>query len=229
MLVSFVPDKKDIMKFLTILKVYGQQKYMNDHKVHSVSDYILSISQPWLRPIVRGKVTAPVEFGAKLDLSLDTESYGRIEKISFDSYNEGATLQETAERFWKRAGYYPERIFADHIYRTHENRRYCKKHAIRLSGLRLGRPATIVFQANMKQEYQDNADRIEVERAFGLSKRCYGMGFIMTKLEEKQLTSIALSVFMTNLFKIQKQICFALLQLCHIMNIKYTIFNFTMA
>ena len=78
-----VPDMKDIPKFLTILKVYGQQKYMYDHKVHSVADRIVSVSQPWLRPIVRGKATAPVEFGAKFDLSLDTEGYGRIEKARF--------------------------------------------------------------------------------------------------------------------------------------------------
>ena len=83
-----IPEKKDIPTFLTILKVYEQQKYMYDHKVHSVPGRIVSISQPWLRPIVRGKgkVTAQVEFGAKLDLSLDTEGYGRIKKISFDLY-----------------------------------------------------------------------------------------------------------------------------------------------
>lgn len=56
---GLVPDRKDIPKFLTILKMYGQQKYMYDHKVHSVPDRIVSISQPWLRPIVRGKATAP--------------------------------------------------------------------------------------------------------------------------------------------------------------------------
>ena len=222
---GYVPDKKDIPKFLTILKVYDQQKYMYGHKVHSVPDRIVSISQPWLRPIVRGKVTAPVEFGAKFDLSLDTEGYGRIEKISFDPYNEGATLQEAVERFRERTGHYPERVLADQIYRTRENRRYCKKHGIRLSGPRLGRPATTVSLENKKQEYQDNTDRIEAERAFSLSKRCYGMGLIVTKLEETQLTSIALSVFVTNLFKIQKRICFALLQPCHILDIKYTIFS----
>lgn len=61
-----IPDKKDIQMFLTILKVYEQQKYMYDHKVHSIPSRIVSISQPWLRPIVRGKgkVTAQVEFGA---------------------------------------------------------------------------------------------------------------------------------------------------------------------
>ena len=57
-----------------------------------------------------------------------------------------------------------------------------------------------------KQEYQDNTDRIEVERSFSLSKRCYGMDLIRTKLYDTTLTSIALSVFVTNLFKIQSRI-----------------------
>lgn len=39
----------------------------------------------------------------------------------------------------------------------------------------------------------------EVERTFSLSKRCYGMDCITTKLEKTQFTSIALSVFVTNL------------------------------
>lgn len=59
-----------------------------------------------------------------------------------------------------------------------------------------------------KQEYQDNTDRIEAERTFSLSKRCYGMSCITTKLEETQLTSIALSVFVTNLFRIQRRILY---------------------
>ena len=142
-----IPDKKEIPKYLTILKLYEQQKYMYDHKVHSVADRIVSISQPWLRPIVRGKVTAPVEFGAKFDLSLDTEGYGRIEKISFDPYNEGASLQAAVERFRERTGHYLERVLADQIYRTRENRKYCKEHGIRLSGPKLGRPSTITLQA----------------------------------------------------------------------------------
>ena len=212
-----IPDKKDIPKYLTILKLYEQQKYMYDNKVHSVPDRIVSISQPWLRPIVRGKVTAPVEFGSKFDLSLDTEGYGRIEKISFDPYNEGASLQEAAERYKERTGYYPERILADQIYRTRENRKYCKEHGIRLSGPKLGRPNIMISQTEKKQAYQDNTDRIEIERTFSLSKRCYGMGLIVTKLKETQLTSIALSVFVTNLFKIQKRILCTLIDLYEIL------------
>ena len=128
-------------------------------------------------------------------------------------YDEGTTLQEAAERFRKRTGHYPERILADQIYRTRENRKSCRKHGIRLSGPRLGRPAIIVSTADKKQGYQDNTYRIEVERVFSLNNRCYGMGLIMTKLEETQLASSALFVFVMNFFEIQKRICLAFLRL----------------
>ncbi len=197
--------------------------------MHYVPGRIVSISQPWLRPIVRGKATAPVEFSAKFDLSLDTEGYGRIERISFDPYNEGATLQEAVERFRERTGHYPERVLANQIYQTRDNRRYCKGHGIRLSGPRLGRPAAVVSAKDRKQEYKDNTDRIEVEGAFSLSKRCYGMGLIVTKPEGTQLTTIALSVFVMILFKLQRRIRSALLWICQFIDMRYTILSFHMA
>ena len=209
---GYAMTSKEIGVYLTILTLYEQQKYMYDKRVHSVEHCIVSISQPWLRPIVRGKAKAPVEFGAKFDLSVDSEGYGRIEKISFEAYNESSCLIEAVERFRERTGHYPERILADQIYRTRENRNYCKNHKIRLSGPKLGRPS-VTAKVDKKQEYQDNTDRIEVERTFSLSKRCYGMDCITTKLEETQLTSIALSVFVMNLFKIQKRILCAFLPL----------------
>lgn len=212
---GYAMNSKESEQYLTIIKLYEQQQYMYDNKVHSVEHRIVSISQSWIRPIVRGKAKAPVEFGAKFDLSLDNEGYGRIEKISFEAYNESASLIEAVERFRERTGYYPERVLADQIYRTRENRNYCKERGIRLSGPKLGRPS-INAKVDKKQEYQDNTDRIEVERTFSLSKRCYGMDCITTKLEETQLTSIALSVFVTNLFKIQKRILCALLSLLRI-------------
>lgn len=196
---------KEIGRYLTIITLYEQQQYMYDNKVHSVEHRIVSISQPWIRPIVRGKLKAPVEFGAKFDLSLDSEGYGRIERISFEAYNENVCLKEAVKHFKERTGYYPQRILADQIYRTRANRNYCKDLGIRLSGPKLGRPSTKV-KADKKQEYRDNTDRIEVERTFSVSKRCYGMGCIVTKLKETQLTSMALSVFVTNLFKIQRRI-----------------------
>ena len=208
---GYAPTSKEISLLMTIYKLYEQQQYMYKNKVHSVANRIVSITQPWIRPIVRGKTKSPVEFGAKFDLSIDDNGLGRIEQISYEVYNESTVLIEAVKRFKERTGYYPERLLADQIYRTRENRNFCKKHGIRLSGPKLGRPSLAKQSAQeKKQEYQDNTDRIEVERSFSLSKRCYGMGLIKTKLYETTLSSIALSVFVTNLFKIQSRILFTL-------------------
>ena len=50
-----------------------------------VENRIVSISQPYVRPIVRGKANKPVEFEQKLHLSIDENGFGRIEYISFDA------------------------------------------------------------------------------------------------------------------------------------------------
>ena len=170
---GYAPEEGEISLLLTIFKLYEQQQYMYDNKVHSVENRIVSISQPWIRPIVRGKSNAPVEFGAKLDISIDSEGYARIEKISFDAYNESVCLKEAVERFKERTGHYPERVLADQIYRTRENRSFCKENGIRLSGPKLGRPNPFTNKTDKKLEYQDNIDRIAVEREISNEKRCY--------------------------------------------------------
>ena len=208
---GYASTSKEISLLMTIYKLYEQQQYMYQNKVHSVENCIVSISQPWIRPIVRGKTKAPVEFGAKFDLSIDDSGLGRIEKISYDAYNESTVLVEAVERFRERTGHYPERLLADQIYRTRDNRNFCKLHGIRLSKQ---------SSKEKKQEYQDNTDRIEVERSFSLSKRCYGMDLIRTKLYDTTLTSIALSVFVTNLFKIQSRILFALIYLLELIGLQ---------
>lgn len=187
--------------YLTIRKLYEQQKYMYDNKTHSVQDRIVSISQPYLRPIVRGKSKAPVEFGAKYDVSIDEKGHARLEKLSFDAYNESTVFIDAMERYKERTGHYPKRVLVDQIYRTRENRRFCKENHITMSGPKLGRPSKDKKKGS-REEYQDNIDRIEVERFFSTGKRCNGAGLIMTKLEETTLSSIALSVLVTNLFAV---------------------------
>lgn len=107
----------------------------------------------------------------------------------------------------------PERLLADQIYRTCKNRAFCKQCRIRMSGSKLGRPSSKQQIRNeKKQKYQDNTDRIEIEREFSLEKHSYGLVLITTKLDATQLSSIALSVFVANLFKIQRRILCALME-----------------
>ena len=150
---GYAPTSKEISLLMTIYKLYEQQQYMYQNKVHSVENRIVSISQPWISPIVRGKTKAPVEFGAKFDLSIDDSGLGRIEKISYDAYNESTVLVEAVERFRVRTGHYPERLLADQIYRTRDSRKFCKLHGIRLSGPKLGRPS--LTKQSVKEKRQE--------------------------------------------------------------------------
>ncbi len=185
-------------KLLVVLKtVYKQQLYMFENNTHSVPDRIVSISQPYIRPIVRGKAKSPVEFGAKLDLSIDENGMSRIEKLSFDAYNEAEVLVSAAENYKKRTGHYPERILADQIYRNRSNHKFCSDHGIRLSGKPLGRPKKQP-DIDKKTEYKDNTDRIEIERKFSLSKRKFGLGLLLTKREDTTKSAIALSILAMN-------------------------------
>lgn len=186
----------------TLRTIYEQQEYMYDHHTHSVPDRIVSVSQPFVRPIVRGKAGRPVEFGAKLDISV-VDGWTRLECCSFDAYNEAGNLREMAERFWEREGHYPGRILADKIYRNREDLNYCREHGIRLSGPALVRPKKGETR-DKAQDYRDECERVEVERRFSLAKRKCGPGLVTAKLRETAAHVIAMSVLVLNLRKIQR-------------------------
>ena len=124
----------------------------------------------------------------------------RIEKLSFDAYNESAVLKTAVENYKQRTGHYPERVLVDQIYRNRENISFCISLGIRISGKKLGRPKKDAdSKAEKKVAYQDNTDRIEVERKFSLAKRKFGLGLLLTKREDTTRASIVLSVIAMNI------------------------------
>ena len=81
-------------RLTTIIKVYEQQhqKAYGDND-EPIKDRIVSLSKPYIRPIVRGKEVKPVEFGAKVN-KLIVDGIGFIEHISFDAFNECTRYKE---------------------------------------------------------------------------------------------------------------------------------------
>ena len=100
----------------------------------------------------------------------------------------------------------------DKIYRNRENLSYCKLHGIRLSGPALGRPKKDE-QRDRRQTYLDQNERIEVERQFSLAKRKCNLGKVKTKLEETVGFTLAMSIVVLNLRKIQRTLSRLLLQI----------------
>jgi hypothetical protein len=193
---------KTQQQLAVIRRLYGQQKQMYENKTHQVPNRIVSIHQPWVRPIVRGKATAEVEFGAKVSISV-VDGFARIEHLSWDAYNESTTLQETVDRYKEQTGFYPQRILADKIYRTRDNLQYCDKHHIHMSGPKLGRPPKdkALYAQQCRDERREAGERNEVEGKFGTGKRCYGLDRLTSRLQATCETQIHMIVLTMNLWK----------------------------
>lgn len=202
-------------KLLVISEVFRQQQWMYQQRQKRIDERIVSLSQPHVRPIVRGKTRTPVEFGAKISLSC-IEGYVFLDHLGWDNFNESGDLPQQVEPFKQRFGYYPESVHADQIYRTRANRRYCRERGIRLSGKPLGRP-TVQPQPEVLQQAQADAKlRNQIEGKFGQGKRRFSLDRIMAKLATTAATTIAIILLVMNLQQALRLLLFVVLAIVSI-------------
>jgi transposase, IS5 family len=114
---------KQKAQMLTITKVYGQQHAKVYGHAEQIKDRIVSLSKPYIRPIVRGKETKAVEFGAKVN-KLQVDGISFIEHFSYDAFNEGTRLESCIGLHRQLFGKCTHHS-ADKIYSTNKNRKYC--------------------------------------------------------------------------------------------------------
>jgi len=105
---------------MVISELYRQQQWMHDHRRLRIDDRIVSISQPHVRPIKRGKAGSDTKFGAKLSVSL-AEGYAFVDCTSWDNFNECLDFQDQVKAFKRRHGVYPASAHTDRIYRTRDS------------------------------------------------------------------------------------------------------------
>ena len=205
-----------LYRYWVIQHVYDQQREMHQNKSHRCDDRIVSISQPYVRPIVRGKLDKPVEFGAKLSVSLNGDGVACVDHLRWDAFHEGGDLKSQVEAYRVRHGCYPEVVLGDPAYGTKDNRKYLKGHGIRFAGKPLGRPKKVT-EANKEelkrlkaQRREDYLQRIPIEGKFGQGKNGYNLNYIRAKradTSEAWINSIFLVMNLLVLLRIFFALC----------------------
>lgn len=194
-------------KYWIIQEVYSQQREMNDEKKNHCDNRIVSISQPHVRPIVRGKKERKTEFGSKLGVFM-IDGYARIANLSWDAYNESADLIEIIENYRKETGFYPEKVRADNIYGNKKNRQYMKERGIEFVGKPLGRPKKVTQEnkeeitKEKKRRKQEYKKRIPIEGKFGQGKNGYNMNYIRAKKQDTSESWVSCIIFVMNIVKL---------------------------
>ena len=199
-----------LRKLWIIRQVYAQQEKMYRTRERQCKQRIVSIHQPHVRPIVRGKRDKSVEFGAKLSVGLTGDGIASVDRIRWEAFYEGKDLMPQVEEYKERYGYYPEAVLGDGVYGTRENRKRLKEKGIRFVGKPLGRPPKITEETReeikrlKKQRREEYRERIPIEGKFGQGKNGYGLSYIRAKTARTSEAWIRSIFLVMNLMVLEK-------------------------
>ena len=187
---------QDYRKRLSIIrKVLVQEKEIFEGR--KVSDRIVSIDRHYVRPIVRGKETKSVEFGAKVN-NMQTDGISFIEHISFKAFNEGIRLKNCIRMQQKLMKVRVTCAAGDSIYANNANRKFCTKYGISTSFVRKGRaakdePLRKVLRSELSKE---RATRLE--GSFGTQKQHYSLSRIKARNRKTEILWIFFGIHTAN-------------------------------
>lgn len=182
-----------------ITKVYRQQRnhFDSGDRRESIPDRIVSVSKPYVRPIVRGKEVKSVEFGAKCN-NIMVDGISFIEKMSFNAFSEGTRLQHCVKMHRRLFGVDVKKIGGDASYAGTDNRGFCKENGIQTSFVKRGRPT----QEKKEQDYvRQELARVRataMEGSFGIQKEHYAMRRIKARKKETEILYIFFGIHTAN-------------------------------
>ena len=180
----------------SIIKMYHQQMEMLQEGTNQCANRIISIFQPHIRPIVRGKAKARVEFGAKIGAGI-VNGYTFVDHLSWDAYNEESDVELQIRLYKERFGYLPATVLCDKIYMNRANRQLFKEYEINSYCKPLGRP------------------KKEPKATFGTGKRVYRADNIRAKLPDTAASWIGSCYFVKNVMKFLRELCLVLSEIWH--------------
>lgn len=199
MLSEPILEHKQLRNFWIIQTLNNQQRTMYNDKTNRCNDRIVSISQPHVRPIVRGKQGKKVEFGSKLGLAL-MDGFVKAQTLKWDAYNESSVLIPHVKAYKALYGYYPELVQVDKIYGTNKNRKWCNQRNIRMTVVAKGNQKKL--SPYQKKKYKNEyAERNQIEGKIGQAKQGYNLNQIKAKLKNTSECWIGATLFVTNLVK----------------------------
>jgi len=151
---------------------------MYTDRCHRIADRLVSISHPHVSPLVRGTARRPVEFGAKISVSL-VDGMSFVDRISWDADNESGDLVEQIQAYHRRFEHYPAAVHADHIYRirpvsTATVKGFVSQGRPWAAHARSARRPAEQVKHDQQQGCDDATVRMAIEGKFGQGKRRLG-------------------------------------------------------
>jgi len=182
-----------------VTKVYRQQSnhFESGDPRESIPGRIVSVSKPYVRPIVRGKESKNVEFGAKCN-NIMVDGLSFIEKLSFNAFNEGTRLKHCVKMHKRLFGVDVRKIGGDTGYAGSDNRSFCKENGIETSFVKRGRPSQTPKEKDFVRQELARVRATSMEGSFGTQKQHYSMSRIKARKKETEILYIFFGIHAAN-------------------------------
>jgi hypothetical protein len=182
-----------------VTKVYRQQSnhFESGNPRESIPDRIVSVSKPYVRPIVRGKEVKKVEFGAKCN-NIQVDGISFIEKLSFNAFNEGTRLQHCVKMHKRLLGVDVKKIGGDTGYAGTANRDFCKENGIQTSFVKRGRPSQTAKEKDFVRQELAKVRATTMEGSFGTQKEHYSLRRVKARKKETEILYIFFGIHTAN-------------------------------
>lgn len=190
-------------QYSIIEKVWEQQNYKFTTG-KAPENRIVSLSKSYIRPIVRGKETKAVEFGAKVN-KLQINGISFIEHLSFDAFNEGTHFKSTIHLAQTLTHTKVRLIGADAIYATNANRKYATSNNIRTDFVRKGRAGKHELQRKKLAAMITKERATKLEGSFGKDKQHYYLNRIKARTKQNEILWIFFGIHVSNALEIGRR------------------------
>ena len=186
-----------------ITKVYRQQRnhFENNNPRESIPDRIVSVSKPYVRPIVRGKEVKSVEFGAKCN-NIQVDGISFIEKLSFNAFNEGTRLKHCLKMYKRLFEVEAKKVGGDTSYAGTKNRDFCKDNEIQTSFVKRGRPYQKKNEKDMVRRELARVRATVMEGSFGTQKEHYSLRRVKARRKQTEILYIFFGIHTANVVRL---------------------------
>ena len=165
---------------------------------------ILSISKSYIRPIVRGKETKKVEFGAKVN-KIQVDGINFIENLSFDAFNEGTHFKSAIYLVQALTHTKLSVMGGDAIYATNSNRKYARENNIKTDFVRKGRAGKHETHRKQLAEFITKERASRLEGSFGKEKEHYHLKKIKARTKKTEILWIFFGIHTANALEIGRR------------------------
>ena len=187
----------------TALTILAQQTERVTTRGRHIQDRIVSLHQPKVRPIVRGKDGKSVEFGPKAHIAR-VDGYAILDECQFDAFHEGIRLKDSLNKHTDRFGCAPDTLYADQLYANRANRSLLAEKDIEHNFKAIGRPPKHPDQCYKLQRAKTRKrqrERNHIEGLFGHLKENLRLQKILWTVPNGEIMQLQLGLAAFNLNK----------------------------